>query len=319
MQFTLYSSTDASAPTLSGTAGDLVNLLDKCLVAGYGSKSAAGWTKPYTGTNGAVFRPASGSRFYLNVNDNAPGAGTAKEARVLGYEVMTAFATGTGLFPTAAQAANGLFVRKSTTADATTRGWYVIADGRTFYMFVDTGDSAGLYYAWTFGDFYSLVPGDLFNCQLNARGTENSSTNTVDALDVLNNGNAWVGTASTTTYIARPYTQQGTAYIPSHNGDGSIDTTGQGRLNAAGYSFPNIDNTILMSRMYLHNPTTAPVDHRHGWRRGLWQLGHIHTAIPIGFTFDGTGDLSGRSFRVLCKGVNNALYCYETSDTIDSN
>jgi hypothetical protein len=43
-QFTIYRYTDTSAPTVNGTAGSLITLLQACLVTGYGSKSGAGWT-----------------------------------------------------------------------------------------------------------------------------------------------------------------------------------------------------------------------------------------------------------------------------------
>ena len=82
----LYRSTDSSAPTLSGTVGDLVNLLDKCLVTGYGSQVAAGWTKPFTSTNSADFRGSAGLQYYIEVNDNGPnGTSLGKEARIRGW------------------------------------------------------------------------------------------------------------------------------------------------------------------------------------------------------------------------------------------
>lgn len=317
-QFTIYRSTDTSAPTLSGTAGDLVNVLDKCLVAGYGTKAAAGWTKDFIGVNKATFRPASGTRLYLRVQDDAPGLGGSKEARVVGYETMSAVDTGVNPFPTVAQAANGQFVRKSTTADAVARSWIVAADGRTFYMFIDTGDTPGQYYAWMFGDIYSLIPGDLFNCQLVARSVENAATATNDQLDLVNAAAVVLG-GTCNHYQARAYTQQGTAINMGQLGDASVDAAGATRLNIAGHSFPNVDATIIISRLWTTNPTTAPIDHKHGWKRGLWQVCHIHTAIPIGLVFEGSGDLVGRTFQVICKGVNNAIYCIETSNTLDTN
>ena len=43
MTVRIYSSSDAGAPVLRGnTPGDLINLLEKCLVTGYGSKAGAG-------------------------------------------------------------------------------------------------------------------------------------------------------------------------------------------------------------------------------------------------------------------------------------
>src|SRR5574337_1134523 len=102
---TVYRSSDASAPTLSGTAGDLVNVFDKCLVAGYGAKSPAGWSKPYTGSSIAVFRQGGGNLHYLRVQDDGtvPTSGAA-EAVARGWEVKadandTVDANNTGPFP----------------------------------------------------------------------------------------------------------------------------------------------------------------------------------------------------------------------------
>ena len=62
MTVRIYKSTDSGAPTLTGQAFSLISLLLACLVDGYGSKAAAGWTKPYTGTN-----LASGNVLRFNV------------------------------------------------------------------------------------------------------------------------------------------------------------------------------------------------------------------------------------------------------------
>lgn len=69
----IYYSTDTGAPALTGRAGSLYNLLKACLVTGYGSKAAAGWTNPYSGNNQGVFTMASGGTgFSFYINDNAP-------------------------------------------------------------------------------------------------------------------------------------------------------------------------------------------------------------------------------------------------------
>jgi len=119
----VYKSTDASAPNLTGQAGSLTDLLNACLVAGYGALAAAGWSRPYYDATSktAVFRPGAGPQHYFQVADNGPGAGGAKEARIRGYVSMSAYNTGTEPFPTAAQATNALCIRKSTAADATVR------------------------------------------------------------------------------------------------------------------------------------------------------------------------------------------------------
>src|SRR5690606_21289348 len=103
---------DASAPTLSGTAGSLLELLRACLVGtdgvAYGSgeneKLAAGWTEEFTGTNVAVFRnslAAGGTGDYFRIDDNGIAVGGAREAMLTAYNTMSDIDTGTGLMPPA--------------------------------------------------------------------------------------------------------------------------------------------------------------------------------------------------------------------------
>lgn len=72
MAVTKYMSSDSGAPIMNGTQGSLVNVLDAILVNGYGSKSPAGWTKPFSGTSKAVYRnsPLTGTGTYYRVYDN---------------------------------------------------------------------------------------------------------------------------------------------------------------------------------------------------------------------------------------------------------
>jgi len=152
--------------TLTGQAGSLIGILDTCLVSG------AGWTKAFSGTNKAAYRAPQGQQFYLRVDDTGPGAHGGREARVRGFESMTDVDTGTNPFPTVAQKANGLFVRKSATADTTVRPWRIYVDERTFYMFIQTGDIAGTYFGWTFGEIFSFKASDPGRTILIARPNE---------------------------------------------------------------------------------------------------------------------------------------------------
>lgn len=139
MTVRVYRSTDGSAPVLTGQAGSLVTLLDAVLVNGYGTKSAAGWTKPYSGTSKAVYRnnTTTGTGSYLRVDDNA--SSYFHRAYITGYETMSGVDTGTNAFPssTTSQSAWG----KSATQDATARQWVIVADEFRFYIFVRTGES----------------------------------------------------------------------------------------------------------------------------------------------------------------------------------
>ena len=166
MTITFYKSTDASAPSLTGQVGSLVALLDAILVNGYGSQPAAGWTTAYTATNKRDYKQGSGSNgYYLDIDDSGPGGGAAREARMRGYETMSALATGTQAFPTSAQSSFGVVCRKSTTADSTARPWYCVADATCFHLFVDTGDNTAPNYsmAFSFGDIFSYKSSDTYN------------------------------------------------------------------------------------------------------------------------------------------------------------
>jgi hypothetical protein len=174
------------------------------------AKAGLGWAKPFAaGTNAQTYRSADGAsdRFYLQVVDNGATAGGAREAQVYGAEVMSADQTVTsGRFPTAAQAASGLCCRKSTTADATARAWTLIGDDRTFYFITSTADAAGPNPGFAFGHFISFKAGDAFKTFI--LGTP--------VFNVSNTASGWAATtvaggAATNIWLARSYTQTGTA------------------------------------------------------------------------------------------------------------
>lgn len=317
-----YSSSDASAPSLTGQAGSLTALLTAILVNGYGTQPAAGWTVPFTGTNGAVYKQGGGNGFFLTVNDNGPGAGTFKEARASAAESTTAysatFASSTHLFPTAAQQANGMFIRKSATADATARQWYCIADDRTFYLFVFTGDSAGFCLGYYFGDFYSLLTGDGFRTGFCAKTVENDATLSNDNLSKLS---ATTTSGTTGHYVARAYTGSGTALNEVACAEGC--STGSGVVGAAviygpsGLVYPNpVDNGVYINRCrFFDNSTTF-----RGWMRGFWSFGNQVSGVADGDTFiaaPGT-PLAGRTFRLIKTSGNVGVYFVETSNTWDT-
>jgi hypothetical protein len=316
MAVTLYRSSDSSAPTLTGEVGSLVNVLDKCLVAGYGAKTAAGWTKPFTGTNKAVFRPGAGLQYYLRVQDDAPGAGGAKEARVRGFETMSDVDNGTNLFPTSAQQTNGLFVRKSNTADAVTRAWIVLADARTFYMFALTADVANTYFAWSFGEFYSLKTNDLGRMYIIARSSENSALGNAELLDLQ------IATPATTTgghYLARDHQGSVGALAFGKFGYKSLDTGAGSPTPFAGLiGFSNApDNKIYIGQVRITTPTGG--NYIRGRMRGFWGWCHPVSAISDGDTFDGSGDNAGKTFMLIKNTGNAGVYTIETSDTWEVN
>lgn len=315
MTVRLYTSSDVGAPVLTGEAGKLVDLLDACLVNGYGALAPAGWTKPYTGTASAVFRPSLGLMYFLNVNDNGPGAGTYKEARVVGYETMTAFATGTNLFPTAAQMANGAFVRKSATADATGRAWVLIGDERTFYLAVATGDTASTYLTWGYGELYSFKGvSDSGRMFLIGRSTENASTASLNTLDgYIQLG----GTMQAGSYLARDTAGGVGAILFSRIGDSSAAGTFAGPLEGVVAYKNGADNMIYLAPLRVHQ-LVGGIQFR-GRMRGLWHWCHPIAACSDRDTLTGTGDLAGKTFLILKNHPNAGILVFETSDTWDFN
>lgn len=162
-----YSSADAGAPALSGTAGSLATLLDAILVDGYGTgpsaKAPLGWTRTYSTTNKRVYRndPVEGSGTYLRVLDDASLPGGARMAQLLAFASMSNIDTGVGQTPTALQHPSGCLWPKSQTADSTARIWWAIGNSRALYLFIgwyNTGSFGhGPYFA---GDILSDRVGD---------------------------------------------------------------------------------------------------------------------------------------------------------------
>lgn len=310
-QFTIYNSSDASAPTLNGTTGSLVTVLDAILVNGYGAKAAAGWAKSYSGASKAAYRPAAGTRFYMRIQDDGPGAGTYKEARMVGFETMSDVDTGTGRFPSGA---TNLFIRKSATADATARAWVAYADGRTLYFFALTGDTANNYKACHFGDIYSVAPGDAYQCLVIGRPAENTGTYG-ELMDT-----EYPSSAAAGHFMARSYGGGGSAITVSKHGD-------NGKSGTAGYPTgalpgPNPqDGAYYLSPFWVCEASSASV---RGRMRGMHHYCHLPASASDGATFGGAGDWAGKTFQIV-KGVGYSgggtlvPAAMETSDTLETN
>lgn len=103
--------------------------------------SPLGWTRPYTGTNLAVYRQggASTTKRFLRIYDGETL--TAGRFRARGYENMTAVSTGTGPFPTTAQVAGNGTEQMSTYYQGSSyptapRHWIVIGTPRFFAVYI---------------------------------------------------------------------------------------------------------------------------------------------------------------------------------------
>lgn len=174
MAIYFYSSNDTSAPVLSGTAGTLINVLDACLVNGYGSKSPIGQTKEYSATNMATYRmPVGTSRMYMAVDDTG-----TMVVRQRGFQDVTAAGLnvllGTNPFPNDGQFSGGLYFLKSVSANTTPIAWNMFSDGTIFHFQVDTsvsGNGSIPGKTVSFGDIVPLNPDDTKTCMIIGQST----------------------------------------------------------------------------------------------------------------------------------------------------
>lgn len=318
---TVYRNTDASAPSLSGTAGDLTNLLNKCLVTGYGAKAAAGWSEVVNTNTGQkrVFKMGGGNQRYLWVDDTGPGAGGAREARARGWEVHDSSSSSDtidytspryGPFPNFVQAANGLFIRKSTTADATARDWIVVADDRTFYLFVKSEaavGAAGSYFGFSFGDIYSYCVGvDAYSTVIIGRTSENSSSLAgAEALPqiVVNGGTGTGGSGghyACRSVIGTLGSSNFTKFGQSAWQADISTTAGQVETLRGLITYPNaVDGDLWIWPIEVSDGQIANMVR--GRLRGMYHQGHAITNFADGDTFSGATDqdYNGRDFLII--------------------
>lgn len=315
MTVRVYRHTDASAPVLTGNAADykLIDVLDKCLVAGYGSQAAAGWTKEFTGTGKAVFKQGTGSNgMRLRVDCST----SSQTPRLRAYESMTDVDTGTNPFPTDAQISGGGYAYTSTTADTTARPWMVVATEKAFYLYIGHGDTTAqgvegsttyknIYF---FGDYTSFVSGDAYNTLLVCNTTS------------LVGGGYFGGVLATYSssniggkFVARQISQAAGGYAA----DFMMDTRGGGSVigsGAAANGYPDAatGDMLLGSILIVEKSTNSA----HGVLPGAWAPLHNLPGSP-GDTFSGNGQLNGKTF-ILWDAANSntrGRVAIETSDT----
>lgn len=320
-QFTIYTSSDSGAPSLNGNVGSLINVLDGCLVTGYGSKSppSPAWTKPAaTISNITSYKQPAGAGLGLVINDNGSNATSlGEEAWATGWETVTSVTGpvggGTNQFPTAAQllTTGHTVIRKSVATGATTRSWVVFADSYTFYLFVLTGDSANVYYSFGFGDIYSIKNStDAYRCVILGRSTENSAASTSEGFDLF----SALNTAVTGNFMARTYAGTGTSITVGKHGD---STKGSAATYLGTVQYPNgEDADVYISPVWVCENGTPNI---RGRLRGLYQPLHAISNFTDGQTFTGTGDYAGKTFQAVKQSANSGVFLVETSNTLDTN
>ncbi len=279
-----------------------------------------GWTKAYTGTNKTAYRqPTSGANgFYMRVDDT----GTT-DAQFRGYETMSDVDTGTGLFPTTSQMAlgSGAYLYK---ASGTGRPWRAFSDGKLLYLFTQptaTSWGANNVSSMVFGDFQSNVAADTYNTvccgHSGASSTGASSSHHfsyVQNYDAPGNANKH--------YIARPYSQSGTALDApksianwSWGANSSLYGNSAAGFGGIGPAYPD----VVVGGAVLTRPFLIEQRSRRGTLQGVWAWCH-NSGGAIGDTFSGQsgGELEGKTFEMIfCasgSGYQYGVWCMETSD-----
>jgi hypothetical protein len=337
---TVYSSADASAPVLTGQVGTLIAVLDACLVNGYGSKAAAGWTIAFTATNKRIYKSGNDLNcpsVVMITDDGSAASGSSSKgfgafggtaASDLGYSYLT------DPFPTSAQRANGMYGLKANGTDATPRDWLVIADDRTFYLFVSTATTgANGWSAFHFGEMYSYkqASGVQDLNRLIMGGSVNVNLTYYSSSLPTGSPGAYGTKPTVPEYMPNSYSGVGGALpvgkcVDASKGNLAISANtlyvaGSLTNPLASLTYPHpVDGGLYMSPVCIFESAGVIRGHL----RGVWAPLHVQP-LSHGDTFSGTGQLAGKSFLAVnaSGGSGGTLYVgqlmIEISSTWDTN
>lgn len=278
---------DGVAVPLDGLAGSLIAVFDNVLLG-------LGWTKPFSGVNKAVYRPPAGHRRFLRVDDSF-----GLYARLRMYDSMSDVDTGTNPVPLDTQISGGSYIAKSNSATSATRDWAMFVADSYLYLRVNATAAATASAGMFFGDFDSLVPGDLYNSALISGNSTTSSGSRLGErcnLNITNTASHVSGTLAGAI--------GSTAIGKSHENNTSSTYVGSDGISA----FPNpADGKVYTSTIRIHES---------GALRGVLPgvIALLHSGGSHGYTeytiFDGSGDLAGRRFMVM-QYYSGAVLCHE--------
>jgi hypothetical protein len=345
-QFKFYTSIDLGAPVLSAGTGSIIDVLDACLINGYGDKTPAGWLRPIpsmTASYRACYQQPSGSGFILFVNDSGPylvGALSGpRNAWVAGYETLLGLtasaglgasymAEGTGQFPTPRQPqvidpgriSGSLLWAKSYTMDLTVRHWMMFVDAYTMYFFVANGlgsfNDTKTYSLYGFGDFYSYTRRpDPWNCfsmgRLGDAAQSGVSYDPNEYLQTFNNPNYPF-------FIARSFT----GFTSSVHGQRLGDCS---KLAVIADTNPLMNGGLYGTSEPINGAYVTPIEIGEGnitirgKFRGLYTISHHYQTLSDGMIFSGSNHHQGKIFRVIKQGQSLGTWVIEVSNTVETN
>src|SRR5262249_31195971 len=176
--------------------------------------------------------------------------------------------------------------------------WLIMADNKPAILWSWPQQGAGgtdYLAAMYIGDFFSFHSSDAYNCCAIGRVTSatlDAATN--ETLDLSGAGNTIVIT-TTGHYMARGYAQSGISVLFGiHANPFCLNGNASNALGTqTGFCIPNnADSRLIVSRLYVVDPTTVPTVGLRGYLRGMWNFQHLSTGLPRELGFQGVGDLA---------------------------
>lgn len=284
---------ETDAPDGVATTGTTIT----CRYAPVGS-----WSKPFTGTNKAVFRSADvqANGHYLRVDDSG-----ATFARVVGYESMTDVDTGTGPFPTAVQVSGGGYVLKSTAASANAVRYAMAADSRAVLWAVEPGTSSNASFRTSnvrgFGDFIAMAPaGDVWSSFLSCLSSSGSSAHEYGALS----GGQVSTTGQGFTVCPRGFSGLGGASLVNVQPITGLATELSGAGSVLGIAPSGVGGKIFLARLFARSQTADEGPRAYVPGVAYVPQSGLSTLISAHDTMLGSGEWGGRTLLAIGAGQN---------------
>lgn len=260
-------------------------------------KASAGWTKEFSGTNKAVYRPPAGNRLYLRIRDDGTVYGYAS-----GFETMSDVDTGTGQFFHTTEATS--YWHKS--SSSTPSPWDIVVTDRHLYFWVAPTGTVGSAIVHVFADLKSHKSGDAYATLLISGGSTSGSS--ANRLYVLN---ADSRSAVDMHILARSYTQVGGKVTLGKSADPRY--IGASNMGAGGITYPNpVDGGLYIAPITIGETVANLV---RGTLPGCWSPLHSRP-VPHASIVDGSGEYLGKKF-LAWEMYASAMAFMELSDTWD--
>lgn len=292
---------------MSGTNGDLYAMLKYALPLN-------GWAVEYddAANFAAVFRPGSGNRFRLHINDNSATSSDARLAVIRGCENASAAATLIDPFPTVANVANNSSNwLKSQTANTTARAFDLYV-GTTWVVFLCNVGGTSTTWEWGFfGDASPVLSGDSYNTVCMVRNSSNAVASQGQNITTNN------GAGLATLHWARSY--DGTikdtfGAVPWYTSTFGLVSTFPVMLAGPSGKIDRERVPIIDTGTSSVTPSTSKGLVKRGWFPNIWSALHGASSgvVTSRSTFTDTSYNGSATFNVV---FNNGVMIVEETDT----